>query len=131
MALGESADDIRSVAGTGEGDSGADVTKRDGKDFEAGSVSERARLTGWEAERGIWLETERARRIQAQAQIKSSQVDSDLAVSIDSVVGGVTAVASMIEDEPTDDTEYAREHTDSKALAEERERKEAHGIHMG
>ena len=37
----------------------------------------------------------------------------------------------MIEDEPTDDTEYAREYTDSKALAEERERKEAHGIHMG
>lgn len=89
-------------------------------------------ITGWEVERGIWLETERARRIQAQAQIKSCQVDSDFAVSIDSVVGGVTAVASMIEDEPVDDdTEYAREHVDSKALAEERERKEAHGIHMG
>ena len=88
-------------------------------------------ITGWEAERGIWLEAERARRIQAQAKIKSSQVDSDLAVGIDSVVGGVTAVASMIEDEPADDTEYAREHTDSKALAEEREWKEAHGIHMG
>ena len=42
-------------------------------------------------------------------------------------------MASMIEDEtePTDDTEYSREHVDSKALAEERERKEAHGIHMG
>ena len=88
-------------------------------------------LTGWETERGIWLEVERTRRIQAQAKIKSSQVDSDLAVSLDSVVGGVTAVASMIDDEPADDTEYAREHTDSKALAEERERKEAHGIHMG
>ena len=88
-------------------------------------------ITGWEAERGIWLETERARRIQAQAKIKSSQVDSDLTVGLDSIVGGVTAVASMIEDEPTDDTEYAREHTDSKALAEERERKEALGIHMG
>ena len=88
-------------------------------------------ITGWEAERGIWLETERTRRIQAQAKIKSSQVDSDLAVSLDSIVGRVTAMASMIEDEPTDDTEYAREHTDSKALAEERERKEALGIHMG
>ena len=30
-------------------------------------------LTGWEAERGIWLEAERARRIQAQAKILSSQ----------------------------------------------------------
>ena len=88
-------------------------------------------LTGWEAERGIWLEAERARRIQAQAKIKSSQVDSDLAVGFDSIVSGVTAVVSMIDDEPADDTEYAREHTDSKALAEERERKEAHGIHMG
>ena len=40
-------------------------------------------------------------------------------------------MASIIEDEPVDDdTEYAREHVDSKALAEERERKEAHGIHM-
>ena len=88
-------------------------------------------FTGWETERGIWIEAERARRIQAQAQIESCQVDSDLAVGLDSIVGGVTAVASMIDDEPADDTEYAREHVDSKALAEERERKEAHGIHMG
>ena len=40
-------------------------------------------------------------------------------------------MASIIEDESTDDTEYAREHVDSKALTEEREWKEAHGIHMG
>ena len=40
-------------------------------------------------------------------------------------------MASLIKDEPADDTEYAREHVDSKALAEERERKEAHGRHMG
>lgn len=88
-------------------------------------------LTGWEVERGIWLETERARRIQAQAKIKSSQVDSDLAVGIDSIVDGVATMASIIEDEPADDTEYARENVDRKALAEERERKEALGIHMG
>ena len=88
-------------------------------------------LTGWEVERGIWLEAERARRIQAQAKIKSSQVDSDLAVGFDSIVSGITAVAALIEDEPADDTEYARENVDRKALAEERERKEALGIHMG
>ena len=88
-------------------------------------------ITGWETERGIWIEAERARRIQAQAQIESCQMDSDLAVGLDSFVGGVTAVASLIEDEPAGDTEYAREHVDSKALAEERERKEALGIHMG
>lgn len=131
MALGESADDTRSSHREVTGDTEADVTERDGRGVEAGSGGEGPYITGWEAERGIWLETERTRRIQAQAQIKSSQVDSDLAVGIDSVVGGVTAVASMIEDEPTDDTEYAREHIDSKALAEERERKEAHVIHMG
>ena len=100
-------------------------------DGSTGKSDSRPVLTGWEAERGIWLEAERARRIQAQAKIKSSQVDSDLAVSLDSVVGSITAVATLIEDEPVDDTEYAREYVDSKALAEERERKEALGIHMG
>ena len=88
-------------------------------------------ITGWEAERAIWLESERARRLQAQAQLESSQVDSCVTVGIDSVVDGFTAMATLIEDEPSDDTEYAREHVDSKALVEERERKEAHGIHMG
>lgn len=100
-------------------------------DGSTGESNSRPVITGWEAERGIWLEAERARRIQAQAKIKSSQVDSDLAVSLDSVVGSITAVAVLIDDEPAEDTEYAREHVDSKALAEERERKEAHGIHMG
>ena len=103
-------------------------------DFSSRAVGEsnsRPVLTGWETERGIWLEAERARRIQAQAKSESSQVDSDLAVGIDSIVGGITTMASVIEDEPADDTEYAREYTDSKALTEEREWKEAHGIHMG
>jgi len=114
--------------------SGAVESNVGNRDFSSRAVEESnsgSVLTGWEAERGIWLEAERARRIQAQAKIKSSQVDSDLAVSLDSIVGSVTAMASMIEDESADDTEYAREHVDSKALAEERERKEAHGIHMG
>jgi len=88
-------------------------------------------ITGWETERGIWLETERTRRIQTQAKIKSSQVDSDLAVGLDSVVGGVAAMASIIEDEPVDDTEYAQEHVDRKALAKELRKKEGLGMHMG
>ncbi|WP_303820996.1 relaxase/mobilization nuclease domain-containing protein [Ruminococcus flavefaciens] len=100
-------------------------------DGSTGESNSRPVITGWEAERRIWLEAERARRIQAQAQIESCQVDSDLAVGLDSIVSGVAAVASIIEDEPVDDTEYAREYVDSKALAEERERKEALGIHMG
>ena len=96
-----------------------------------GESNSRPVLTGWEAERAVWLEAERARRIQAQAKIESSQVDNAFTVGVDSIVGGVAAVASIIEDEPADDTECAREHIDSKALAEERERKEALGIHMG
>ncbi|WP_296775270.1 hypothetical protein [Ruminococcus sp.] len=103
-------------------------------DFSSRGVEESnsgARLTGWEAERAIWLETERTRRIQAQAKPESCQVDSDIAVSLDSIVSGVTAVASIIEDEPADDTEYAREHVDSKALAKELRKKEELGMHMG
>ena len=115
------------LSGTAGSDVGKhDVSSRAVEESNSGPV-----LTGWEAERGIWLEAERARRIQAQAQIKSSQVDSDLAVGIDSIVSGVATMASIIEDEPAEDNEYAREYTDSKALAEERERKEALGIHMG
>ncbi|HNZ99934.1 DUF5655 domain-containing protein [Ruminococcus sp.] len=44
----KSAENIRSAAGTGEGDSGADVTERDGRGIEAGSGGEGPRLTGWE-----------------------------------------------------------------------------------
>ena len=116
--------DLSETAGSNVGN--RDFSSRAVEESNSGPV-----ITGWEAERGIWLEAERVRRIQAQAQIKSSQVDSDLAVSLDSVVGSITAVATLIEDEPADDTEYAREHVDRKALAEERERKEALGIHMG
>ena len=116
--------DLSGAAGSNVGN--RDFSSRAVEESNSGPV-----ITGWEAERGIWLETERARRIQAQAQIESCQVDSDLTVGLDSIVSGVATMASMIDDEPAEDTEYAREHVDSKALAEERERKEAHGIHMG
>ncbi|NLT10364.1 MAG: relaxase/mobilization nuclease domain-containing protein [Ruminococcus sp.] len=116
--------DLSGAAGSGSGTVG-------NSDGSTGKSNSRSVITGWEAERGIWLEAERTRRIQAQAQIESCQVDSDLAVGIDSIVSSVTAMATLIDDEPAEDTEYAREHVDSKALAEERERKEAHGIHMG
>ena len=88
-------------------------------------------ITGWETERAVWLQAERARRVQAQAQLENCQVDSGIAVGIDSIVGGVTAMASIIEDEPADDTEYAREHVDRKALAKELRKKEELGMHMG
>ena len=114
--------------------SGAAESNVGNHDFSCRATEEgnsRPLITGRETERAVWLEAERARRVQAQAKIEGSQVDSDLAVGIDSVVGGVAAMATLIDDEPAEDTEYAREHVDSKALAEERERKEALGIHMG
>ena len=114
--------------------SGAAGSNVGNRDFSSRAVEESNSepvITGWEAERGIWLEAERARRIQAQAQLESSQVDSDITVGIDSIIGSVTAVASIIEDEPVDDTEYAREHVDRKALAKEIRKKEELGMHMG
>ena len=116
--------DLSGAAGSNVGN--RDFSSRAVEESNSGPV-----ITGWETERGIWLEAERARRVQAQAQIKSCQVDSDLAVSLDSIVGGVTAMASMIEDEPANDTEYAREHIDRKALAKELRKKEELGMHMG
>ena len=127
----KSADDIQSAAGTGEGDTGADVTERDGRGIEAGSGGEGPRLTGWEAERADLIAAEMLRRAEQEERLQTAHSrGSDRAPAPD-IVGGIAAVASIIEDEPADDTEYAREHVDSKALAEERERKEAHGIHMG
>lgn len=113
------------------GNNGSNVRNHD---FSSRAVKEsdsRPVITGWETERGIWLQAERARRIQAQARIESIQVDSGIAVGLDSIVGGITAVASIIEDEPADDTEYAWEHVDRKALAKEIRKKEELGMHMG
>ena len=127
----KSADNLRSAAGTGKGDSGADVTERDGRGVEAGSGGEGPRLTSWEAERADLIAAEMLRRAEQKARLHTAPTGGADRVSAPDIIGGIATLASMIEDEPADDTEYAREHVDSKALAEERERKEAHGIHMG
>ena len=127
----KSADDIQSAAGTGKGDSGADVTERDGRGIEAGSGCEGPRLTGWEAERADLIAAEMLRRAEQKSRLQTAPTGGADRSAAPVIVGGIAAVASIIEDEPADDTEYAREHVDRKALAEKRERKEAHGIHMG
>ncbi|NLT09346.1 MAG: relaxase/mobilization nuclease domain-containing protein [Ruminococcus sp.] len=127
----KSADDIRSVAGTGEGDTGADVTKRDGRGIEAGSDGEGARLTGWEAEREDLITTEMLRRAEQETRLQTASTGGADRVSAPDIVGGIAALASVIEDEPVDDTEYAREHVDLKALAKELRKKEELGMHMG
>ena len=126
----KSADDIRSVAGTGEGDTEANVGNHDVRSVEVGSGGEESRLTGWEAERADLIAAEMLRRAEQESRLQIAPTGGADRVSAPDIVVGVTAVASIIEDEHADDTEYAREHVDSKALAEERERKEAHGIHM-
>ena len=113
------------------GDTGSNVGNRDFSSQGIEESNSRSRLTGWEAERAIWLETERAQRIQAQAQLEGCEVDSDITIGLDSIVSGVATMASIIEDEPADDTEYAREHVDRKALAKELRKKEEFGMHMG
>ena len=71
------------------------------------------------------------RRAEQKTRLQNATTGGTDRSAAPDIVVGIAAVASIIEDEPADDTEYAREHVDSKALAEERERKEAHGIHMG
>ena len=129
----KSADDIQSAAGTGKGDSGADVTERDGRGVEAGSGGEGPRITGWEAERADLIAAEMLRRAEQKSRLQTAPTGGADRSAAPDIVGGIAALASIIEDEPepADDTEYAREHVDRKALAEERERKGPHGIHMG
>ncbi|OPZ20856.1 MAG: Relaxase/Mobilization nuclease domain protein [Firmicutes bacterium ADurb.BinA205] len=130
-SLGESADYIRSGAETGTGDSGADVAERNGGYIEAGSGGGGPRLTGWEAERADLIAAEMLRRAEQKSRLKTAPTGGADRSAAPDIVGGIAVLASIIEDEPADDTEYSREHVDRKALAEERERKEAHGIHMG
>ena len=128
----KSADDIQSAAGTGKGDTGADVTERDGRGVEPATVSEGLIITGWEVERADLIAAEMLRRAEQKSRLQTAPTGGADRIAAPDIVGGIAAMASIIEDEPVDDdTEYAREHVDSKALAEERERKEAHGIHMG
>ncbi|MBE6859568.1 MAG: relaxase [Ruminococcus sp.] len=86
-------------------------------------------ITGWEAERGILLTTERIRRMEAQNTIENAQSDCDFADGAALVIAGIADVAALM-DEPTEDEDIER-HRDSKVLAEEIRRKEALGMHMG
>ena len=127
----KSADNLRSAAGTGEGDTGTDVTERDGRGNEAGSGGKGPRITGWEAERADLIAAEMLRRAEQEARLATAHSgDSDRAPAPD-IVDGIAAVATLIDDEPADDTEYAREHVDRKALAKELRKKEELGMHMG
>lgn len=107
----------------------SNVRNSDFSSNENGEFSGAITLTGWETERAVFLNAERARKLQAQAQLKNVQVDNGIADNIDSIVGGVAALASII-NEPNDEEDIDG-HNDSKVLAEEEKRKESLGYHMG
>lgn len=86
-------------------------------------------ITGWEAERGILLQAEITRRMEAQNAIENAQVGCDFAVGALDLIAGIADVAAIM-DEPTEDEDIEL-HSDSKVLAEEIRRKEALGMHMG
>jgi len=86
-------------------------------------------VTGWEVERGILLQAEITRRMEAQNAIENAQVGCDFAVGALDLIAGIADVAAIM-DEPTEDEDIEL-HSDSKVLAEEIRRKEALGMHMG
>lgn len=65
-------------------------------------------ITGWEAERGILLQAEIARRMEAQNTIENAQSDCDFAVSAVDVVAGIADVATIIDNAPSDPEELER-----------------------
>lgn len=86
--------------------------------------------TGWEAERAIFIGAERARQLQAQAHAQNRSGGADLAGAAADPVGGLTALASIIEDRQEDEDEIPISYTDSKELEKERRIKESLGMHM-
>jgi len=131
MALGKPADDTRSSHREVTGDTEADVTERDGRGIEAESDSEDSRITGWEPERADLIAAEMLRRAEQKSRLQTAPTGGADRSAAPDIVGGIAAMASIIEDEPADDTEYAREHIDRKALAKELRKKEELGMHMG
>lgn len=129
LSLGKSAGDIRQseigVQTHSANNSGADNKLSDELNQSVGE----AVVTGWEVERGILLQAEIIRRMEAQNTIENAQSDCDFAVGALDLVAGLADVAAII-DEPTEDEDIER-HSDSKVLAEEIRRKEALGMHMG
>jgi len=65
-------------------------------------------ITGWEAERGILLQAEKLRRMEAQNAIENAQSDCDFAVGAVDLVAGIADVAAIIDNAPTDPEELER-----------------------
>ncbi len=127
----KSADDTRSGHREVIGDTESNVGNHDVRSVEAGSGGEGSRLTGWEAERADLIAAAMLRRAEQKSRLQTAPTGGADRVSAPDIIGGIATLASMIEDEPADDTEYAREHVDRKTLAKELRKKEDLGMHMG
>ena len=130
-ALAESESDIRSGTGKCRKDTEANVGNYDVRNIEAESGGGEIVITGWEAERADLIAAEMLRRAEQKSRLQTAPTGGADRSAAPDIVGGIAAVASIIEDEPVDDTEYAREHVDSKVLAKELRKKEELGMHMG
>ncbi len=89
---------------------------------------QRTTETGWEHERRILISAERARQLAAESKLKAVQNSDSFAIDTIGLVDGITALATLIED--NDEDEYYS-HADSKLLKQEREKKESLGMYMG
>ena len=91
---------------------------------------QRTAETGWEHERGILLNAERARELAAESKLKAVQSSDSITSAAIGTVGDIAALATLIED--SDEEEGKHYSTvDRKRLKEELEKKESLGMHMG
>ena len=97
---------------------------------DAERYEQRAHETGWESERGVLLKTERARQLAAESKLKAVQSSDSITSSTADIVGGIAALATLIEDSDEDEDKHYSA-VDRKRLKEEWEKKESLGMHMG
>ncbi len=87
-------------------------------------------LTGWENERRVLLQAQRAGEIQAQAKLANAQNSSDISIRTADIIGGIAAVAELTEEEPPLEQHDLTPHIDSKEWEKIAEKKRALGIKM-
>ncbi len=108
LSLGKSASNIRSgeigMQTHSANHSGADKQLSDKLNQPIGE----AIVTGWEAERGILLQAENARRMEVQNTIENAQSDCDFSVGAVDFIAGIADVATIIDNAPTDPEELER-----------------------
>ena len=86
--------------------------------------------TGWEHERRILIKAERARELAAETRLKAVQSSDSITSAAIDTVGGIAALATLIEDSDEDEDKHFST-VDRKRLKEEWEKKESLGMHMG